>query len=51
MTLINDIANLQRKVEMYHDVLKNTTSYRQIWQDSLKAEIMQNLTELSERPA
>lgn len=47
--MINDIANLQRKVEMYHVVLKNTINYRRIWQDSLKAEIMQNLTELSEK--
>lgn len=49
MALTNEISNLQRKVETYHDVLKNTVQYRQIWHDSLKSEIIDYLTELSEK--
>lgn len=43
-----DLFNLQRKVDNYKQVLANTQSYRQVWQDSMKAEIMAQLTQLSE---
>ncbi len=49
MTLIKDLSNLQRKVENYHEILNNTIEYRKIWHENLKAEIMLNLVQLSEK--
>jgi hypothetical protein len=43
-----DIQNLQRKVERYHEVLKNTQQYREIWKKSLKKTIVSHLRSLME---
>lgn len=44
-----DLFNLQRKVDVYKEVLSNTKSYRQIWKDSLRVDIVEQLTSLSEQ--
>jgi hypothetical protein len=38
-----DTLNLQRKVERYQEVLKNTQSYREIWKMELKKKIVEQL--------
>lgn len=43
-----ELFNLQRKVESYKQILANTVQYRQVWHDSLRDEIMDHLTRLSE---
>lgn len=40
--------NLQRKVNTYKDIVKNTRAYRSVWQESLKDMIIKQLTEVSE---
>jgi len=40
---MSDFFNLQRKVEQYKDVLKNTDSYRNAWKDNLKQTIIDSL--------
>jgi hypothetical protein len=49
MLMNRDLFNLQRKVEAYKEVLANTRAYRQIWQDSLRDEIIEQLSRLSEQ--
>lgn len=41
------IFNLQRKVLRYKEVLQQTEIYRQTWKDTLKKEIVNQLTELA----
>ncbi|MCO6486558.1 MAG: hypothetical protein J5I41_12355 [Saprospiraceae bacterium] len=43
-----DLFNLQRKVENYKQVLANTAAYRQVWHDSLRQEITEQLLRISE---
>lgn len=43
-----DLLNLQRKANQYKEVLQNTESYRQVWKDSLRQAIVQQLEQLSE---
>jgi hypothetical protein len=40
--------NLQRKVNTYKDIVKNTRAYREVWKNSLKDMIIKQLTEVSE---
>ena len=47
MNVTNDFSNLQRKVEVYKEILKNTEIYRQRWRDGLKTEIREHLTEIA----
>ncbi len=42
------LANLQRKVARYKEVLENTNSYRQIWKENLKNEIVNQLERMIE---
>ncbi|MFT4761012.1 MAG: hypothetical protein ACI9XO_003675 [Paraglaciecola sp.] len=39
--------NLQRKVNTYKDIVKNTRAYREVWKDSLKDLIIKQLTDVS----
>ena len=39
--------NLKRKVDEYQRVLANTREYRQVWDDSLEAEIMRELRDIT----
>lgn len=41
------LLNLQRKVDQYKEVLKNTQSYRIVWKEQLKDKIAAQLTELA----
>ncbi|MFN0213680.1 MAG: hypothetical protein ACKVT2_05440 [Saprospiraceae bacterium] len=43
-----DILNLQRKVEKYNEVLRNTQHYREIWKKELKKNIVAQLRSLLE---
>lgn len=43
---MEDLSNLKRKVSQYKEVLKNTRAYRQVWKDSLKNTIVQQLEEM-----
>lgn len=45
--MTQDLINLQRKVDNYKVILRNTVNYRQKWKDALKQEIMDNLAELA----
>ena len=42
-----DYINLQKKVKTYNEVKKNTRSYREIWDNSLKATITDQLKTIS----
>lgn len=44
--MIDQYHNLRRKVTQYKEILQNTQTYRQAWQDRLKAEIIAKLTAL-----
>lgn len=39
--------NLQRKVNTYKEIVKNTRAYREVWKESLKDMIVKQLTEVS----
>lgn len=43
-----DSLSLKRKVERYHEVLKNTQRYREVWSATLKKSIADQLRELVE---
>jgi len=43
---MEDISNLKRKVTLYQEVLENTKNYRQVWKDSLKDNILNQLNGL-----
>jgi hypothetical protein len=43
-----ELRNLIHKVERYEEVKKNTQEYRQVWKDSLKEEIIDQLEEMVE---
>jgi hypothetical protein len=45
----NDLQNLQKRVQRYHEILDNTTRYRETWQQELRASIIAQLTELCEK--
>ena len=47
MSKINDYSNLQRKVDVYKEILKNTEAYRLRWREGLKTEIKGNLAEIA----
>jgi len=42
-----DYINLQKKVKTYHEVLKNTRAYRDVWIKSLKEYIIKQLSTIS----
>lgn len=42
-----ELNNLKRRVQQYKDILENTKTYRQVWKDSLKATIVNQLTEVA----
>ena len=42
-----DLFSLQRKVGRYQEVLNNTRRYREVWHQSLKQMIVEQLTQLS----
>ncbi len=44
----NSLGNLKRRVGQYKEVLGNTKSYRQVWKDSLKTQIIDLLEKMSE---
>ena len=44
----SQLFNLKRKVAQYNEVLKNTEEYRQVWKDSLRQGIIDNLEKLLE---
>lgn len=43
---MQDLFNLQRKVNTYKEVLENTKNYRQEWKTHLRDEIINTLTEI-----
>ena len=42
-----DLINLKRKVKQYQEVLQNAKAYREIWKDSLKNKIIEQLERMS----
>ena len=42
-----ELNNLKRRVQQYKDIVENTTIYRQVWKDSLKTNIINQLTEIA----
>lgn len=44
---MDELYNLQRKVDRYREVLKNTKDYRELWQTTVKQYIMDNLSTLA----
>ncbi len=42
-----DLANLKKRTEIYHDVLKNTQDYRKVWTDSLRQMIGESLAHMA----
>lgn len=42
-----ELNNLKRRVQQYKDIVENTTIYRQVWKDSLKTKIINQLTEIA----
>jgi len=45
---MENITNLQKKVDFYKEVLKNTSKYREVWKSNLKQEIIDMLTALAD---
>ena len=45
---MENTANLQKKVDFYKEVLKNTLKYREVWKSNLKQEIIDMLTALAD---
>ena len=45
---MENTANLQKKVDFYKEVLKNTSKYREVWKSNLKQEIIDMLTALAD---
>lgn len=43
-----EYPGLKRKVQEYYAILANTQSYRQVWKDNLKQEIIDNLKSMME---
>lgn len=46
--LENDALSLRRKADRYQEVLENTRQYREIWRESLKKNIIEQLKLLAE---
>ncbi len=46
-----DYANLTQRVQRYQEVLKNTASYRAVWQSELRQAIMDQLRQAAEAAA
>ena len=38
-----ELNNLKRKVDLYHEVLKNTKAYRKVWEEELSQKILDQL--------
>ena len=43
---MEDIANLEKKILKYNEIVENTRIYRQAWKDGLKKEISSTLQEV-----
>lgn len=45
---MNEFFNMKRKVDVYKEILGNARAYRDVWQTSLKQEIVDLVTSISE---
>jgi hypothetical protein len=45
---MDELTNLKAKVQSYHATLGNTNAYRQVWQESLKEQIIKSLSGMIE---
>lgn len=43
-----ELTNFKKKVEHYKEILENTRRYREVWKTSLKKNIIERLTELTQ---